>query len=98
MVHRAALLTEEVECEVTVGWVPEEYDKHLASLHGPWATPPSVVAELVTDVVDSAVVDIDPRDSGEVNEVYDVTLAYAPSLIVRIAHRGADGLEREAGC
>ena len=73
----------------------EEYDRHLASLHDVWATPPTVVEALAADVAGSAVVDIRRIVHGEQNEVYDVTLAGAPSLIVRISHDGADAFERE---
>ena len=76
--------------------VVEEYDKHLASLHNAWATPPTVVARLATEVTDAAVVDLRRVVQGEANEVYDVTLEGAPSLIVRIAHGGGEALEREA--
>lgn len=37
--------------------VSEEYDKHLAALHDAWATPPTVVAALVAEVADIAVLD-----------------------------------------
>jgi aminoglycoside phosphotransferase (APT) family kinase protein len=76
--------------------VSEEYEKHLASLHDAWATPPSVVAGLIADVSDTAVVNIRRVIHGEQNEVYDVTLAGAPSLIVRISHSGAEAFEGEA--
>ncbi len=76
--------------------VSEEYDEHLASLHGAWATPPTVVARLVAEVADIAVVNIRRVVHGEQNEVYDVTLEGAPSLIVRISHGGAEAFEREA--
>jgi aminoglycoside phosphotransferase (APT) family kinase protein len=75
--------------------VSEEYRKHLASLHDGWATPLSVVAGLVAEVSDIEVLDICRVVQGEQNEVYDVTLEGAPSLIVRISHRGAEAFERE---
>ncbi len=74
----------------------EEYDKHVAALHDAWATPPSVVAGLVAEVADIAVLDIRRVVQGEQNEVYDVTLEGAPSLIVRISHGDAAAFEREA--
>ena len=69
---------------------PAELDRsqHLAALHQGWATPPSVVAGLVAEVADTAVLDIRRIVAGEQNEVYDVTLERAPSLIVRISHGG----------
>ena len=73
----------------------EEYDKHLAALHDAWATPTTVVAGLVADVADTAVLDVRRVVAGEQNEVYDVTLEGALSLIVRISHGGAEALERE---
>jgi aminoglycoside phosphotransferase (APT) family kinase protein len=75
--------------------VSEEYDRHLASLHDAWATPPSIVAGLVAEVADTAVADIRRVVHGEQNEVYEVTLDDAPSLIVRISHGGAEPFERE---
>ena len=76
--------------------VSEEYDKHLASLHHAWATPPTVVAGLVAEVADTAVLDISRIVAGEQNEVYDVTLERAPSLIVRISHVRPEAHDREA--
>ena len=76
--------------------VSEEYDKHLASLHDAWATPPTVVAGLVAEVADTAILDIRRIVAGEQNEVYDVTLERAPSLIVRISHGGPEAHDREA--
>lgn len=76
--------------------VSEEYDKHLAALHDAWATPPTVVAALVAEVADIAVLDIRRVVQGEQNEVHDITLEGAPSLIVRISHGGAEAFEREA--
>jgi aminoglycoside phosphotransferase (APT) family kinase protein len=76
--------------------VSEEYNNHLASLHDAWATPASVVAGLVAEVADTAALDIRRVVLGEQNEVYDVTLEGAQSLIVRISHGGAEAFEREA--
>jgi aminoglycoside phosphotransferase (APT) family kinase protein len=74
----------------------EEYDEHLASLHAAWTTPPAAVARLVAEVADSAALDIRRVVRGEQNEVYDVSVDGAPSLIVRISHGGAAAFEREA--
>lgn len=74
----------------------EEYDKHLASLHDAWVTPPAVVSGLVAEVVDTAVLDIRRIVAGEQNEVYDVTLERARSLIVRILHGRPEAHDREA--
>ena len=74
----------------------EEYEKHLASLHEGWRTPPTVVAGLVAEVADAAVLDIRRIVAGEQNEVYDVTLERSPSLIVRISHGGSEAHDREA--
>lgn len=76
--------------------VSEEYDEHLASLHDAWTTPRTVVAGLVTEVTDAAVLDIGRIVAGEQNEVYDVTLTGAPSLIVRISHVRPEAHDREA--
>ena len=73
----------------------EEYDKHLASLHDAWATPPTVVAGLVAEVADTAVLDISRIVAGEQNEVYDITLERAPSLIMRISHGAPESHDRE---
>jgi aminoglycoside phosphotransferase (APT) family kinase protein len=70
--------------------------RHLAALHEGWATPLSVVAEAVGEVAKAAVLDIRRVVAGEQNEVYDVTVERAPSLIVRIAHGGPEAHEREA--
>jgi aminoglycoside phosphotransferase (APT) family kinase protein len=77
---------------------PSEVDRshHLAALHEGWATPPSIVAALVREVAIAPVVDIHRIVAGEQNEVYDVTLERAPSLVVRIAHGGPESHDREA--
>lgn len=74
----------------------EKYDKHLAALHRAWLTPPTVVAGLVAEMADAAVVSTRRVVQGEANEVHDVTLEGAPPLIVRISHVGGEALEREA--
>jgi len=48
------------------------------------------------EVVEAAVLDIRRIVAGEQNEVYDVTLERAPSLIVRISHDGPESHNREA--
>lgn len=73
----------------------DENHKHLAVLHDAWATPSAVVASLVTEVAGTAVVDLRRVVHGEANDVYEVTMEAAPSLIVRISHGGADALDRE---
>jgi len=77
---------------------PAELDRsqHLAALHQGWATPLNIVAAAVGEVAKAPVLDIRRIDAGEQNEVYDVTLERAPSLIVRISHRGPEGHDREA--
>ena len=77
---------------------PAELDRsqHLAALHEGWTTPRDVVTAAVADVAGAPVKDIRRIVAGEQNEVYDVTLERAPSLIVKISHRGSVGLEREA--
>jgi aminoglycoside 2''-phosphotransferase len=77
---------------------PAELDRrqHLAALHEGWATPLSVVADVVAEVAKAPILDIRRIVAGEQNEVYDVTLERAPSLIVRISHRGSMAHEREA--
>lgn len=77
---------------------PAELDRsrHLAALHEGWATPLSVVAGAVGEVEKAPVLDIRRIVAGEQNEVYDVTLERAPSLIVKISHRGPEAHDREA--
>lgn len=70
--------------------------QHLAALHEGWATPLTIVAALVAEVAKAPVLEIRRIVAGEQNEVYDVTLDGVPSVIVKISHRGAEGLEREA--
>ena len=48
------------------------------------------------EVAKAPVVDIRRIVAGEQNEVYDVTVEGAPSLIVRISHGASDGHDREA--
>ena len=90
---------------VIVGGVSEDYAKppaeldrsqHLAALHEGWATPLNIVAAAVAEVAKAPVLDIRRIVAGEQNEVYDVTLERAPSLIVRISHRGPEAHNREA--
>ena len=77
---------------------PAELDRsqHLAALHQGWATPPNIVAAAVGEVGKAPVLDIRRIVAGEQNEVYDVTLEGAPSLIVRISHGGPEAHDREA--
>ncbi len=75
--------------------VSEEYNQHLAALHSRWATPFDIVERLATGVAGVAIQDICRVLQGEQNEVYDVTLGGAPSLIVRISHSGGEAFERE---
>ncbi|MEO8540229.1 MAG: aminoglycoside phosphotransferase family protein [bacterium] len=70
--------------------------QHLAALHGGWETPLEVVEAAVAEVAKAPLLDIRRIVAGEQNEVYDVTLERAPSLIVRISHRGSEGHDREA--
>jgi Ser/Thr protein kinase RdoA (MazF antagonist) len=74
----------------------DAYDQHLASVHEGWATPPDLVRAAVAEVTTSAVVDLRRIVAGEQNEVLDVTLDGAPSLIVRISHQGPAAHDREA--
>ena len=77
---------------------PAQADRsqHLAALHSGWETPPDVVARAIAEVTKAALLDLRRIVAGEQNEVYDVTLERAPSLIVRISHRGPLTHEREA--
>lgn len=77
---------------------PSDVDRsqHLAVRHSTWRTPLDVVAAVVGEVTPASVVDFRRIIDGEQNEVYDVTLERAPSLIVRIAHDGLDAHDREA--
>ncbi len=70
--------------------------QHLAALHEGWATPRDIVVAAVGEATKAPVLDIQRIVAGEQNEVYDVTLERAPSLIVKISHRGSEGLDREA--
>lgn len=69
---------------------------HLAALHGGWATPLDIVTAAAGEVAEAPVLGIRRIVAGEQNEVYDVTLERAPSLIVRIAHGGPEAHDREA--
>src|SRR5918999_4967413 len=77
---------------------PAEVDRsqHLAALHQGWATPLTIVAAAVGEVAKAPVLEIRRIVAGEQNEVYDVTLERAPSLIVRISHGGLESHDREA--
>lgn len=77
---------------------PAELDRsqHLAALHQGWATPPNIVAAAAGEVAKAPVLDIRRIVAGEQNEVYDVTVERAPSLIVRISHGGPEAHDREA--
>jgi aminoglycoside phosphotransferase (APT) family kinase protein len=77
---------------------PAELDRsqHLALLHEGWATPLNIVGAAVAEVAKAPVLDVRRVVAGEQNEVYDVTLERAPSLILRISHRGSEAHEREA--
>ena len=85
--------------------MPEDHSKplaeldrshHLAALHGGWATPLNIVAAAVAEASPAPALDIRRVVAGEQNEVYDVTLERAPSLILKISHRGSAAHEREA--
>ena len=77
---------------------PAELDRssHLATLHEGWATPPNIVAAVVAEATRAPILELRRIVAGEQNEVYDVTLERAPSLILKISHRGAVAHEREA--
>lgn len=70
--------------------------RHLATLHEGWVTPLSAVADVIGETTTAPVLDICRIVAGEGNEVYDVTLEGASSLIVRISHRGPESHDREA--
>jgi Ser/Thr protein kinase RdoA (MazF antagonist) len=77
---------------------PAELDRsqHLAALHQGWATPLNIVMAAIAEVAKAPILDIRRIVAGEQNEVYDVTLERDLSLIVKISHRGSEGLDREA--
>jgi len=77
---------------------PSDVDRgrHLAGLHGAWATPLEIVASVVGEVTRAPIIDFRRIIDGEQNEVYDVTVEGASSLIVRIAHGGPESHDREA--
>ena len=77
---------------------PSDLDRsqHLAALHLGWTTPLDVVTAAVGEVATAPVQDVRRIVAGEQNEVYDVTLERAPSLIVRISHGGPESHAREA--
>jgi len=77
---------------------PAQVDRseNLAALHQGWATPLNIVAAAVDEVAEARVLDIRRVVAGKQNEVYDVTLERAPSLIVRISHNGPEAHNREA--
>ncbi len=68
---------------------------HLAALHEQWTTPPEFVATAVAQASKAPIRSLRRIVAGEQNEVYEVTFGAAPSLIVRISHRGALAHERE---
>ena len=76
---------------------PAQVDRsqHLATLHQGWETPLSVVEAVIGEVAPAPIVEMRRIVAGEQNEVYDVTLRRAPSLIVRISHRWPEGHDRE---
>lgn len=78
--------------------VPADVDRHahLAALHDGWATPMTVVEAAVGEVANAPVTDIRRVLAGEQNEVYDVSVERAPSLIVRISHVRLESHDREA--
>ncbi|GAB3916051.1 hypothetical protein GCM10011575_23510 [Microlunatus endophyticus] len=55
-----------------------------------------VVASVVGEVTRAPIINSRRILDGEQNEVYDVTMERAPSVIVRIAHDGAESHDREA--
>jgi aminoglycoside phosphotransferase (APT) family kinase protein len=65
-------------------------------LHEGWSTPRNIVSAAVAEVAKAPVLDVRRIVAGEQNEVYDVSLERAPSLIVRISHKGPEAHEREA--
>jgi aminoglycoside phosphotransferase (APT) family kinase protein len=69
---------------------------HLSSIHDRWATPVSVVEAVVGEVSAAPVRGIRRIVAGEQNEVYDVGLEQAPSVIVRISHGRSESHDREA--
>ena len=77
---------------------PSDLDRnqHLAALHLGWTTPLDVVTAAVGEVATAPMQDVRRIVAGEQNEVYDVTLERAPSLIVRISHGGPESHAREA--
>ena len=85
--------------------MPDEYarppaqldrSQHLAALHERWTTPLKVVADAASEVANAPVLEVRRVVAGEQNEVYDITLERAPSLIVKISHREPVAHEREA--
>lgn len=78
--------------------LPAQLDRthHLAALHNGWATPLAAVEAAAAETAGTRVLDVRRVVAGEQNEVYDVSLDGAPSLIVRISHRGPAAHEREA--
>jgi Ser/Thr protein kinase RdoA (MazF antagonist) len=60
------------------------------------AKPREMVIDAVDEVANAQMTDIRRIVAGEQNEVYDITFERAPSLIVRISHRGSVAHEREA--
>ena len=74
----------------------EDYAEHLAGRHATRVTPPEVVRQLVAEAASAPVAAVRRIVQGEVNEVCEVTLHGAPSLMVRISHDGGEAFAREA--
>lgn len=74
----------------------DDYADHLAARHAGWDTPPGIVHEVVAKDANASVVGLRRIVEGELNEVYDVTLDGASSLIMRISHGGREAFDREA--
>lgn len=70
--------------------------RHLAAVHESWATPQRVIEEVVREVTAAPVLDLRRIVAGEQNEVYNVAVEQAPSMIVRISHGGPEAHDREA--
>lgn len=78
--------------------MPAVFDRreHLAAMHRRWETPVRIVADVVGTVIDAPILGLRRIVAGEGNEVYDVALDGAPSLIVKIAHGRTESHDREA--
>lgn len=65
-----------------------DYQEYLANVHGKLATPDNVLADIVDEGTGEAIASKRRIISGEVNEVYDVSLENNQHVILRVSKHG----------